>query len=213
MPLLAFSASIKGDALKCREAGFNGFLPKPISRIKLFTMIEHLLGGSTDKVKSDKTKLLTQYSMREDAKHSISILLAEDNPLNQKLAVKLLTKAGYSVDIANNGREVVEKIAAEPEKHDIILMDIQMPELNGLDATRAIRNAERGMRNNSKSDAKLFRNPKSAFHIPIIAMTANAMKGDREKCLEAGMNDYISKPIKREIVFDVLRKWVIENVS
>ncbi|MFC1591441.1 response regulator [Thermodesulfobacteriota bacterium] len=194
MPLLAFSASIKGDARKCQEAGFEGFLPKPISRIKLFSMIEHLLGVSTGKAQPEKDKLITQYSIREDFKHSISILLAEDNPVNRKLAVKLLTKAGYRVELAHNGREAVEKFAAEPERYDIILMDIQMPELSGLDATKLLRD-------------------KGYTQVPIVAMTAEAMKGDREKCLAAGMNEYISKPIKREIVFEILKKLVIENVS
>jgi len=197
LPLIAFSSSIeKGVAKKCQEAGFNGFLPKPINRLKLYKMIERLLCNSHDKQEpmAEKTPLITQYSMREDAKHGVSILLAEDNPVNQKLAVKLLTKAGYNVEVTNNGRETVERFIAEPKKHDIILMDIQMPELNGLDATKILR--EKGF-----------------TRVPIVAMTANAMKGDREKCLQAGMNDYISKPIKREVVFEMLRKWVIENTS
>jgi len=197
VPVLAFSSSIKkGDTKKCREAGFNGFLPKPINRIKLFKMIERLLCKTYDKEQQagEQTKLITQYSMVEDIKHDASILLAEDNPVNQKLAVTLLTKAGYTVETAGNGKEVVKKFAEEPNKYDIILMDIQMPVLNGFDATKLLR--EKGF-----------------DRIPIIAMTANAMKGDREKCLEAGMNDYIAKPIKREIVFEMLRKWVIEKLS
>ena len=130
--------------------------------------------------------------MKENAKLSISILVAEDNPVNQKLILKLLTKAGYFVNIANDGKETVNMFEREPYKYDIILMDIQMPELNGFDSTKLLR--EKGFED-----------------IPIIAMTANALKGDREKCLEAGMNDYISKPIKREVVFEMLRKWVIEK--
>lgn len=197
VPVLAFSSSIeKGDTKKCKEAGFKGFLPKPINRIKLFKMIERLLGKTCDQEQpeGEQAKLITQYSVVEDVKHGASILLAEDNPVNQKFAVTLLTKAGYTVEIAENGKEVVEKFAEDPNKYDIILMDIQMPELNGLDATKLLR--EKGF-----------------DRIPIIAMTANAMKGDREKCLEAGMNDYIAKPIKREIVFEMLRKWVIEKLS
>jgi CheY-like chemotaxis protein len=157
-------------------------------------MIERLLSdtGEKQQAKSMEPELVTQYSIREDKKHAVSILLAEDNPVNQKLAVKLLTKAGYSVEIANNGMEAVEKCAAEPKAYDIVLMDIQMPKLNGLEATKHLRD-------------------KGFTHIPIVAMTANAMKGDREKCLAAGMNDYISKPIKREVVFEILRKWVIEK--
>lgn len=197
VPILAFSSSIeKGCTKKCQEAGFNAFLPKPISRVKLFSMIERMLCGADDQKQSgdERAKLMTQYSVIEDIKHGASILLAEDNAVNRKLAVALLTKAGYTLETANNGREAVEKFVAAPDQYDIILMDIQMPELNGLDATRLLR--ERGF-----------------DQIPIIAMTANAMRGDREKCLENGMNDYIAKPIKREIVFEMLRKWVIDKVS
>ena len=137
--------------------------------------------------------LITQHSIQEDAKHSISILMAEDNPVNQKLILNLLTKAGYHVSIANNGKEAVDIFSSEPDKYDVIIMDIQMPELNGFDSTKLLR--KKGFKD-----------------IPIIAMTANALKGDRENCLEAGMNDYISKPIKREVVFEVLKKWVIEKL-
>ena len=198
IPLLAFSSSADDSMKHCKEAGFNGFLPKPINRIKLLKMIERLLCESIDKNKEENGlvaggDIVTQHSMRDEAKLSISILLAEDNPVNQKLASKLLTKAGYHVDIANNGREAVEQFTADPKNYDIIFMDIQMPELNGLDATKMLRD-------------------KGFSDVPIVAMTANAMKGDREKCLESGMNDYISKPIKREVVFEVLRKWIIEKV-
>jgi CheY-like chemotaxis protein len=130
--------------------------------------------------------------MCEDIKYGTSILLAEDNPVNQKLAEKLLSKAGYRVDTASNGKEAVELVVANPDKYNLVFMDVQMPELNGLDATRQLR--EKGFLN-----------------LPIVAMTANAMKGDRETCLAAGMDDYIPKPIKREVVFDVLKKWVIEK--
>ncbi len=193
IPLLAFSSL--GSAKTCEKAGFDGFLPKPVNRIKLYKMLEWLLGEKLHKEKHDGkiSALVTQHSIREGTKASISILLAEDNPVNQKLAVKLLTKAGYQVDVAENGKVAVEKITAKPEDYDIIFMDVQMPELSGLDATSLMRK-------------------KGFADIPIIAMTAGAMKGDREKCLKSGMNDYIAKPIKREVVFEMLRKWVIEKV-
>ena len=120
------------------------------------------------------------------------VLLAEDNPVNQKLARLMLTKAGYQVEVANNGRETVGKFTSSPDDFDLIFMDIQMPEMDGMEATKTIR--EKGFDS-----------------IPIVAMTANAMKGDREKCLEAGMDDYISKPIKREVVFDVIERWVFNK--
>ncbi len=194
IPLIAFSSSIEDSMEKCQNAGYNGFLPKPINKIKLYNMMGRLLGKPEDKdeqqqkVKKD-TKIDTQYSIHEVVKHSISILLAEDNAVNQKLATKLLTKEGYRVEIANNGKEALDIYLSSPEKYDIILMDIQMPELNGLETTRILRS-------------------KGFEQIPIIAMTANTMDGDRKKCFEVGMNDYISKPIRREIVFQVLKKWV-----
>ena len=130
--------------------------------------------------------------MKEDLKHSIRILLAEDNPVNQKLAKMMLTKAGYQVEIAGNGREAVEKFSSSPDDFDIIFMDIQMPEMDGMEATKEIR--RRGY-----------------AEIPIIALTAHAMKGDREKCIEAGMDDYITKPVKRENVFEILEKYVFKR--
>jgi len=136
-----------------------------------------------------REKIMTQYSLLEEMKHSVRILLAEDNPVNQKLAKIMLTKAGYKVEVANNGKEVVEKYTASPKDFDLIFMDVQMPKMDGLEATKAIRQ-------------------KGFDTIPIVAMTAHAMKGDREMCLGAGMDDYIAKPIKREVVFEVLEKWV-----
>jgi CheY-like chemotaxis protein len=144
-----------------------------------------------DRVEGDpsgqKEKIHTQYSMREDLKHSVRILLVEDNPVNQKLAQLMLSKAGYQVSVANNGKEAVEIYTDSPDVFDLIFMDIQMPEMDGKAATRAIR--EKGF-----------------DRVPIIAMTAHAMRGDREKCLEAGMNDYLTKPIKRETVFALIEK-------
>jgi len=191
IPLIAFSSSIEGSSRKCADAGFDGFLPKPISRVKLLKMMARLLGASTSE-QQNVNNIVTQHSMREEAKLSVSILLAEDNPVNQKLATKLFKKAGYNVEVADNGRKAVDLYCETPDTFDLILMDIQMPKLNGLEATQELRN-------------------KGFNKVPIIAMTANAMKGDRAICIAAGMNDYIAKPIKRDVVFAVLKKWVIEK--
>jgi len=195
LPLVALSSLMERDANKCEEAGFDGFLNKPIRREKLYQMLERLLGEKKDEGEKDEAKqpkIVTQYSVREDMKRSVRVLLAEDNPVNQKLAKLMLTKAGYQVEIANNGQEAVEKFTSSPEDFDLIFMDIQMPEIDGMEATEIMR--------------------KKGFDtIPIIAMTAHAMKGDREKCLEAGMDDYVTKPIKRETVFKMIEKWVFER--
>jgi CheY-like chemotaxis protein len=189
--LLAYFSSTEADAgKKCLEAGFDGFLPKPVHRRKLLEMMERLLREKKDDRKEKKpVSIVTQHSMREEAKHSARILLAEDNPVNQKLAQMVLTKAGYQVEVANNGLEAVEKYTKAPEAFDLIFMDVQMPQMDGMKATKAIRD-------------------KGFETVPIVAMTAHAMKGDREKCLEAGMDDYIPKPVKRELVFEMLEKWV-----
>jgi len=191
--LIALSSLMKRDAKKCREAGFDGFLSKPIRRKRLYQMLEKVLGEKKDEPQEIKpSEIITQYSLREEMKHAVRILLVEDNPVNQKLGKLMLTKGGYQVEVANNGKEAVEKYTTSPDNFDLIFMDIQMPEMDGVEATQKIR--ERGFN-----------------AVPIVAMTAHAMKGDREVYLEAGMNDYISKPVRREIVFDILEKWVFER--
>ncbi|MBU0730558.1 MAG: response regulator [Proteobacteria bacterium] len=187
VPLIALSSLM--DARKCEDSGYNGYLSKPVRKEKLIMMIGRMLGISG--VGGDHAKLVTRHSVLEDLKHSVRILLAEDNAVNQKLAKMMLTKAGYEVDVANNGKEAVDKLFAAPEAYDLIFMDVQMPQMDGFEATIKIR--------------------ESGNTIPIIAMTAHAMKGDREKCIDVGMNDYISKPIKREIVFAALEKWVFKS--
>lgn len=189
--LLAFTSMFPRKANEYKQSGFDGFLPKSVLRGKLFDMLERMFVTALpgDDENADEN-IITRYSIVEDAKHSLRILLVEDNAINQKLAYFLLTKAGYAVEIAVNGKQAVEMIVNSPDRFDIVLMDIQMPEMDGIEATRALR--ERGF-----------------DELPIIAMTAQAMKGDREKCIEAGMNDYISKPIKREVIFEMVKKWAI----
>lgn len=190
IPLLAYTSSAEKAAQKCKEAGFNAFLTKPArTQILQRTLAKILNTGQHPEEQADDKQLVTQYSVREDLKQSTRILLAEDNLVNQKLATIILTKAGYKITVVPNGREAVETFLKASENFDTILMDIQMPVMDGYEATRTIR--EKGF-----------------TKIPIIAMTANAMKGDRELCLEAGMDDYITKPIKRDIVFQVLEKWI-----
>jgi CheY-like chemotaxis protein len=210
LPLLAFSSSSLQRSRKYQESGFDGFLPKPVRRKKLVQVIELLLARRSKKDsgagledKTQKAEMITRHSIAEQAKHSTHILLAEDNPINQKLVQYMLTKAGYRLSVAANGKEAVDKFTAEPSSFDLILMDIQMPKMNGLDATRMIREKEKQIKN------KIQNYP----HIPIIAMTAQSMKGDREKCLEAGMDDYLAKPIKREKVFEMVKKWCFNRTQ
>ncbi|MCP4021741.1 MAG: response regulator [Desulfobacteraceae bacterium] len=194
--IIALSSTFERDAKLCEETGFDGFLSKPFFRDRLFQMIERLIGKKEqihpDKKIKDK-KIMTQYSLMEDMKHSVSILLVEDNPVNQKLTQLMLFKAGYYIEIANDGQEAVDKIKISPQAYDLILMDLQMPKMDGITATKEIKSIKRQS-------------------TPIIAMTAHAMKGDREKCLNAGMDDYISKPIKREQILEIIEKYVLNRL-
>jgi len=215
LPLLALSSLMERDAKKCADAGFDGFLNKPVHREKLIKMIQRLLGNELAAEKKPvQSKIVTQHSIKEEAKQSVRILLAEDNPVNQKLATLMLKKAGYQVEVANNGKVAFEKYTGSPDDFDLIFMDIQMPEMSGLVATGEIRKWEEGEIAHSsqlkaEDEKPATRNSQPGTHIPIVAMTANAMKGDREVCLEAGMDDYITKPIRRELVFEVIEKWVL----
>ena len=207
------------DAKKCEDAGFDGFFAKPVRREKLIKMIQRLLGNElTTGRKPVQSKIATQHSIKEEAKQSVRILLAEDNPVNQKLATLMLKKAGYQVEVANNGKVAFEKYTGSPDDFDLIFMDIQMPEMDGLEATSEIRKWEgeftaQSSKHAAKEEANLsaisYQLSARSEHVPIVAMTANAMKGDREICLEAGMDDYITKPIRRELVFEVIDKWVL----
>jgi two-component system, sensor histidine kinase and response regulator len=192
--LIAIASALERDAARCEAAGFDGFQAKPVRRENLLQMIGRLLGDRPDVPSKDEKsrKIHTQYSVREAMKHSVSILLAEDNPVNQKLAVMMLGKAGYHVDVANNGKQAVEKYAASPDKYDLIFMDVQMPEMDGKEAAAKLR-------------------AMGYLKVPIVAMTANAMKGDRETCIEVGMDDYVTKPVKRERVFDIIAKYVFSR--
>jgi len=208
LPLLAFSSSITRRSKAFMEAKFDGFLPKPIQGTKLLNMIEKLLvNGKRPKAKGKREPLATRYSLDDEAKHSVRILLAEDNPINQKLARAMLARAGYKVKVVNNGKEAVEAYSADPHGFDLIFMDIQMPEMDGIAATQEIREYEKKISRNSENNCRSV--GPAAQGIPIVAMTAQTMKGDRERFLEAGMDDFISKPIKREVVFEKAKKWAL----
>jgi CheY-like chemotaxis protein len=161
-------------------------------------------------VRASRNPIVTQYSVREEMKHSVSILLAEDNLVNQKLAKITLTKAGYRVEVANNGEEAVEKYTKSPDDFDLVFMDVQMLKMDGMNATKAIRKWER-LKDDADDKGKMTNDESIATHVPIVAMTANAQIGFKEKCLESGMDEYITKPIKRELVFEILDKFILKR--
>jgi two-component system sensor histidine kinase/response regulator len=181
--MMLTSAGHLGDAARCRELGISAYLVKPIRQGELLQAICNVLHLS----KQEQAPLVTRHTLRE-ARNRSRVLLAEDNLVNQTLAVRLLEKRGYLVSVAANGREALT--ALEKERFDVVLMDIQMPEMDGFEATATIRKRE-------KSTGK---------HIPIIALTAHALKSDQERCLSAGMDAYISKPIRTNELFATIKK-------
>jgi CheY-like chemotaxis protein len=185
LPLVLFSSLGRrevGDA----ERLFSAYLAKPIRQSQLFDTLVGLLGDvAAPKAAPATAHAATRLDPETAARHPLRILLAEDNVVNQKLAMRILQQLGYRADLASNGLEAVESV--ERQVYDVVLMDVQMPEMDGLDATRAIC-ARRAAHERPR----------------IIAMTANAMQGDRDMCVEAGMDDYLTKPIRVERLVEAL---------
>ncbi|TWI75681.1 PAS domain S-box-containing protein [Desulfobotulus alkaliphilus] len=187
------SASRRGDGARMKEAGFAAYLTKPVQYGELFTCLSLVLSGK------EPSALITRHTAKEVHRRLLPdfsrlkarILLVEDNITNQQVALGMLDKMGLRADTAANGIEAVEAMQMLP--YDLILMDMQMPEMDGLSATKAIRKRE---------------NIAGQEPVTVIAMTANAMQGDKEKCLEAGMNDYISKPVNPEKLAEIIEKWL-----
>ncbi|MBU1342812.1 MAG: response regulator [Proteobacteria bacterium] len=193
---IACSIPVPGIADTFHKAGFKGFLPKPISKRKLFEMISYVMGmekGIVDPSEKKRNEIVTAHVLSENKKYAASILLVEDNPVNQKMTNLMLSKAGYMIDIASDGREAVEKYTSHPEAYDLIFMDINMPHMNGFQATKLIRSFE-------------IENP-LVQKIPILALTANVLDDFKHKCVEAGMDDFLTKPIKRDLVFKAIQQW------
>jgi two-component system sensor histidine kinase/response regulator len=185
--ILLSSIGQRGDSKRCKEIGISGYLPKPIKQLELLDAIMMTMGLPSEETPT----VITRHKVYEE-RESFNILLAEDNLINQTLAMKLLETRGHRVTLASNGMEAVG--AFKKGDFDLILMDIQMPEMDGFEATRHIRALEL-----KGKESKIER-------IPIVAMTAHAMTGDREKCIAAGMDDYVSKPVKPEALYSVIDK-------
>jgi len=184
-PMMMLSSSQPDDLDSVQAAGILLRLNKPVGRSRLLGGIISAMGGHENDAEETETQITTTGAVTG------RVLLVEDAFINQQVAVGMLGKMGIQPDIANNGREATEKVIER--KYDLILMDIQMPEMDGYEATAFILEHEK------KSNLP---------HTPIVAMTAHALEGDREKCLDAGMDDYIAKPIRQEIIETVVRKWI-----
>jgi signal transduction histidine kinase/CheY-like chemotaxis protein len=183
--MMLTSAGQRGDVARCKELGISAHLTKPVSQSELREAIFMLLDQTA--ATSVPDALITREAIHQQhVESSLKILLAEDNPVNQKVALKILEKRGHQVVVVGNGREALA--ALKEDVFDLVLMDIQMPEMDGFEATAAIRESERG----------------TGKHQPIVAMTAHAMKDDDQRCLDAGMDGYFAKPIRSEEVYKLL---------
>jgi signal transduction histidine kinase/CheY-like chemotaxis protein len=189
--MMLTSAGHRGDAERCKALGVAAYLLKPIRQAELRTAIAQALGARQHE---GENPVITRFSIRnaQQPSTSLRVLVAEDNAVNQRLVVRLLEKRGHRIEVAANGREALA--ALRKASFDLVLMDVQMPEMDGFEATAAVRARE-------KSEG-------AQTHQPIIALTAHAMKGDREKCLVAGMDGYLTKPIRVEELDELLKSYM-----
>jgi two-component system sensor histidine kinase/response regulator len=190
------SVGNRGDASRMERAGFAAYLVKPVRQSQLYDCLATLAGREAAKEAAMPASrgMITRHTLAEKAKRRARILLAEDNFVNQKVALKTLEQLGYHADVAADGLQALRALQAR--SYDLVLMDVQMPEMDGMEATRQIRAPQSGVINPS---------------VPIVALTAHAMAGDRLACLEAGMDDYLAKPIKRSELMDVLNRWLVAS--
>jgi PAS domain S-box-containing protein len=189
------SAGQRGDAARCRSLGVQAYLTKPILQAELREAITMAVAGQAQPASGGS--LVTRHSLRE-SRRVLRILLAEDNPINQRLAVRLLEKRGHKVVTANDGKDALEILEGSGfGGFDLVLMDVQMPRLDGYETTAAIRERE-----------KL-----TGQHLPIVAITAHALKGDAERCLQAGMDAYVSKPVRPDELYQAIEKYMDDTVD
>jgi PAS domain S-box-containing protein len=186
------SGGMRGDAADMKDIGFEAYLQKPVSQSLLFDCLVKLAGEANNFADIGlPARMITRHSLLDSRKSQKKILLVEDNAINQMVALNLLNRLGYAAEVAQDGRIALQML--EEQTFDLVLMDVQMPNLDGYQATGLIRGSTNGAFNPN---------------IPVVAMTANAMKGDRVKCLEAGMNDYLSKPILPGELAEKLKTWL-----
>ena len=187
LPLVRFSyQGVSGQAKDAKAAGFAAYLARPLRRSQLQATLERILAVREE---PGPPELVTGHLLDEQAQAPRSVLVVEDNAVNRKVVVTMLKKLGCRADVAGNGREALA--ALDQGSYRLVLMDCQMPEMDGFEATRRIRARQGG-----------------SARIPIVALTANAMEGDRNRCLEAGMDDYLAKPIQMEALKAALEAWI-----
>jgi CheY-like chemotaxis protein len=196
--VLMTSLGERGDARRFRDIGFSAYLIKPVRQSELYECLAELFDCLSVVLTEGKSKtsesLVTRHTIREMRRGSVRILLAEDNITNQYVALGMLKKMGLTADTVIDGKEALK--ALELDRYDLVLMDVQMPEMDGIAAAKAIRDLEIKTKNRD---------------VPIVAMTAHTGQDDRRKCLEAGMNDYLSKPVDPKALAKILNKWLPEE--
>ena len=191
------SVGARGDAARMEKVGFAAYLVKPVRQSHFYDCLAAVVGpegregGAVGEEGDAAGRIITRHTLTERARRRARILLAEDNLVNQKVAIKALEKLGYSADTANDGAQALQ--ATREKRYDLILMDVQMPVMDGMEATRQIRDAHSGSLNPA---------------VTIVALTAHAMAGDKERCLNMGMDDYLAKPIKAAELQEVISKWL-----
>jgi len=188
--IMMTSMGSRGDAGRLEALGFAAYLTKPVKQSQVFDCLMVVLNRRERLDPQVTPRIITRHALAERDKRRVRILLAEDNPINQRVALKTLEKLGYRAEAVGNGVEALEALARR--RYDLVLMDVQMPEMDGMEATRRIRDQ---------------RSAVSDHGVPVVALTAHAMKEDRDACLAAGMNDYLSKPIKPDELAAALMRW------
>jgi two-component system, sensor histidine kinase and response regulator len=194
--IMLTSVGKRGDAVHLKEIGFAAYLNKPVKKSHLYDCLVTVMGISPSLAEERSMPIITRYALEEAKKRRVRILVAEDNVVNQKVALRILEKLGYRADAVANGQEAVAALEKIP--YDLVLMDVQMPEMDGFEATGVIRDPASRVRDHD---------------IPVIAMTAHAMKEDRERCLEGGMNDYASKPVTASALQKLLEKYLTSETT
>ena len=192
--IMMTSLGQRGDVSSFEAAGFEGYLNKPLRQEVLRECMAMVLGRAQALQQGSGRKIITRHTISEARKLRLRILVAEDNATNQIVALKMLEKLGYRADAVADGVEAIAALESIP--YDLVMMDCQMPQMDGYEATNSIRSGSSKVLNHK---------------VPVVAMTANAMKGDREKCLEAGMDDYLSKPIEPAAMAAVLERWLADK--
>ena len=189
--IMMTSVGQRGDSSRMKDIGYDAYLTKPLKQAQLFDCLFKVVGEARSESAWEKDSIVTRYTLADERMRSARILLAEDNITNQLVVTGMLKKRGMRVNAVANGLEAVEALRNAP--YDIVLMDVQMPEMDGLEATHKIRDKRSGVIDSN---------------VCIIAMTAHAMTGDRERCLEAGMDDYVSKPVRPSEMFEAIERGI-----